>query len=379
MRVSGVRSYGTALFLLGAMGLQTAAVAQQTQEPPTVLVQEVVYRDIHPSFEHPGIIEALQTASIRPVISAQLIASHVTPGATVKEGDLLFELDPREFEFALAEAQANLELMKAQEGEYKLQLERSQTLVERQTVAQSDLDLATAKYNAALAQIHAAQAAVDRAEKNLEDTKIYAPFDGRISASYYAVGDFVAPTNPVEPEPLAEMVKLDPIYVLGYISQSVYGLFLERRAQMAEAGEDIPELELSMTLPTGRDYPEKGKFVSWDFQAAADRGSIAARAEFPNPDGILLPGMNVRIHGQSIEALHRLVVPQRAVGQDQQGRFVYVVGDDGTVERRTVEMGLRDGPDWTVISGLEEGEYVIVEGLQKARPGATVTPEPIQE
>lgn len=175
------------------------------------------------------------------------------------------------------------------------------------------------------------------------------------------------------------MVALDPIYALGYVSQQAYDLFIQRRDRMQAEGIEIPDLALNLILPSGQIYPETGTFVSWDFQAAANRGSIAARAEFANPGGVLLPGMNVMLRGNLVEAIEAITVPQRAVGQDQQGHYVMVVGEDGTVSRRNIEVGIRDGADWTVPTGLEEGDNVIVEGLQKVREGQTVATQPFQQ
>jgi RND family efflux transporter MFP subunit len=360
------------------IALAAPSWAQDAPDPVRVLVTEAQLRSIRPGFEHPAVVEALETAAVRPVVGGQIVERDVTPGDVVEEGDLLFRIDDREYRFALAEAEAALKLASAEEEQRRIELDRSRQLVERQAVAQQELDLAQAYFDAAQAKVAMAQAQVDRARKALEDTEIRAPFGGRISAARRAVGDIVQLGDPTQPEPMAEIVRLDPIYAISFISQQVYNEFLRRRDRMEQQGQEIPELELTLILPGGAEYPETGTFVSWDFEAAATRGSIAARAEFPNPHGELLPGENVTIRGRLIEALDRVVVPQRAVAQDQEGRFVMVVGPDNTVERRLLELGLRDGADWTVIEGLDDGERVIVEGLQKVRPGVTVATEPFE-
>ncbi|MBD9527993.1 efflux RND transporter periplasmic adaptor subunit [Paracoccus sp. PAR01] len=355
------------------------ARAQEAAPAQTVLVQTTAMREIHPEFTHPAVIEAEQKATIRPFTTSQVVASYVLPGAVVKKGDLLFEMDDREARFALAEAKAALAVARAQQGERQLEFERKQTLVRRQSAAKSELDLATAQLDAAKAQVASAQAAVERADKVVADTRIYAPFEGRISAAYASVGDIVMPNNPTQPLPLAEMVALDPIYALGFISQQNYDIFIQRRDDMRAAQVEIPKLVLTLVLPSGQEYPHTGKFVSWDFQAAATRGSIAARAEFANPDGVLLPGMNVTIRGNAAQAVNAVTVPQRAVGQDQQGHYVMTVDAEGKVLRKNIQVGIRDGADWTVIDGLEEGATVIVEGLQKVREGVSVKTEPFKK
>nr|WP_246184846.1 efflux RND transporter periplasmic adaptor subunit [Paracoccus aestuariivivens] len=345
----------------------------------TVLVQTAERREIHPEFNHPAVIEAEQKATIRPVVTGQVIASYVTPGAIVKKGDLLFELDDRDLRFALAGAQAAVALAKANAGEAQLEYNRKRTLVSRQTASQSELDVATAQLDAAKAQVQSAEAAVDRATKAVADTKIVAPFEGRISAANVSVGDYVMPNNPAQPLPLAEIVGLDPIFATGFVSQQAYDVFVQRRNKMRDAGTEIPKLVLNLIMPSGQIYPQTGSFVSWDFQAAATRGSIAARAEFPNPDGVLLPGMNVTLRGNTVEGIDAVTIPQRAVGQDQQGHYVMTVDAEGKVARQNVEVGIRDGADWTIIDGLEEKATVIVEGLQKVREGDIVKTEPFQK
>ncbi len=378
MTATGWRELVAVLVLLsgaGALSWQQGH-AQDAAAAPVVLVSQAERRSIRPAFEHPAVIESLETASVRSLVAAQVIASHVHPGAIVRQGDLLFELDPRDYEFALSEAQASLRLEQANANQAKLEFERVDRLAGTEAVSQQQRDLSRAQYDVANAKVAMAQVQVERAQKDLDDTKIYAPFEGRISAANRAVGDYIVPGDPTQPEPMARIVRLDPIYALVYVSQQVYNEFLRRRERLQDAGEDIPTLEVTLTLPGGEVYPHVGKFVSWDFQAAASRGSIAGRAEFPNPEGKLLPGENVTISGRLVEAVDRVVIPQRAVAQDQEGRYVMVVGADGIVERRLVELGIRDGSDWTVIDGLEDGETVIVEGLQLVRPGIEVSTRP---
>lgn len=351
----------------------------QDAAPVRVLVKAAEVRSIRPAFEHPAVIESRETATVRPLVGGQIVERDVTPGGIVETGDVLFRIDDREYRFALLEAEAALGLARAEVGERRIELDRKRELVARKAVAQQELDLAQAYFDAAEAKVAKATVGVDRARKALDDTVIRAPFPGRISAASRAVGDIVQFGDPTQPEPMAEIVRLDPIYALSYISQEIYNEFLRRRARLAAEMDELPKLELTLIVPGGEAYPDKGTFVSWDFQAAASRGAIAARAEFPNPNGELLPGENVTIRGRTIETLDRVVIPQRAVGQDQEGRYVMVVGADDTVARRAVELGIRDGADWTVADGLEAGERVIVEGLQKVRPGAKVAPEPFQE
>lgn len=354
------------------------ALAQDAAEGPVVLVQTVTAREIRPSFEHPARIEAIKTHSVRPLVRARITALHITAGDIVEEGDLLVELDTTDYDIALAEAEANLKEAEAGALKVSLDLDRAQRLVQSNTVSQRELEYAEAQADVAAAEVALAHAKIDQARKNLADTKIFAPFKGRISAPNYAPGDLVGPSDPTLPLPIAEIVALDPIYATGLVDQSNYFDFLAKRLELTEAGRSIPPLELEIILPGGATYPESGTFENWDNTAVASTGTIAARIVFPNPAGVLLPGENVTVRGAVIDTINLPLVPQRAVSFDQIGYFVWLVGEGNVVERRNVTVGIRHERDWTVAEGLREGDTVVVEGLQKMRPGLTVTPKPFE-
>ncbi|NDV49601.1 efflux RND transporter periplasmic adaptor subunit [Salipiger sp. PrR003] len=356
----------------------TPSLAQDTAEAPgpTVLVQTVETQSIRPSFTHPARIEALNTASIRPTVQAQITAMHITAGDFVEEGDLLVEMDETHYRIALAQAHAALKQAEAAAIKADLDLDRATQLSQSNTVSQREVEYAQAQADVAQAQVDVASAQIAQAEEDLADTKVYAPFSGRISAPNYSVGDLFTVGDPTQPPYIATIVSLDPIYAVGLVDQSNYFGFLAKRLEIQEAGGSIPPLELEAILPGGEVYPEKGTFENWDNTGAASTGTIAARVLFPNPHGVLLPGQNVTIRGQVIEPIQAPLIPQRAVSLDQQGHFVWVVGEDNTVERRTISVGVRSGANWTITEGLADGEQVVVEGLQSMRPGLTVSPQP---
>lgn len=348
------------------------------QDPgPVVLTTKVAVESIRPSFTHPGRIEALRTGSVRPVLRAQIAEMNITAGAIVEEGDLLLVMDETDYRIALAQADANLKQAEANAVRADLDLDRAEKLVQSNAVSQREVDYARAQWEVAHAQVDIAKALIEQAREDLADTKVHAPFSGRISAPVYAVGDLYAPGDPTRPAAVAEIVSLDPIYATGLVDQSNYFSFLARRLALEEAGRSIPPLELEVILPGNIPYPLKGTFENWDNTAVASTGTIAARVLFDNPDGTLLPGQNVTIHGQLVEAIEAPLVPQRAVSLDQQGHFVWVVAD-GVAERRNIEVGIRNGADWTILTGLAAGDEVVVEGLQKLRPGLAVTPKPYE-
>lgn len=368
--------FSAAIALIATLGLSSESLAQQTA--PVVLTKSVSTENFRPSFEHPGRIEALQTATVRPIIPAQITAIHVKPGDLVEEGDVLIELDDTDYRIALTEAEANL--LKAQANLTKTQadFERATQLFERDTGSERDRDFAEANRDVAIAEVKLAEARLEKAQKNLADTVVRAPFSGRVGKPNYAVGDLFQPGDPTQPATVIEMVALDPIYAIGRVDQTNYFNFISRRLKLEEEGFSIPPLEISLILPGSETYPHLGTFENWDNTAVSSTGTIAARIIVPNPDGLLLPGQNVTIRGEIIEPVEAVMVPQRAVLQDQQGAFVYVVDAENTVERRNVVLGIRNGADWSVREGLTDGDEVIIEGLQKARPGQQVTPQEFQ-
>jgi RND family efflux transporter MFP subunit len=359
------------------LGLSPAS-AQEAAPPQVVLVQEIKTQQIRPGFEHPARIEAINTHSARAYIKARIIAMNITAGAIVEKGDLLVELDPTDSQIALAQAHANLKEAEANAVKISLDLDRAQRLVASNTVSQRELEYAQTQSEVADAQVEIARQQIKQAEQNLTYTKIYAPFKGRISAPNYAVGDIYIPADPTSPAPIAEIVQLDPIYAVGLVDQSNYFSFLDNRLKLQEAGKSIPPLKLEIVLPGGTVYPEVGTFENWDNTAVPSTGTIAARIILPNPNGVLLPGENVTVRGEVINAVNAPLVPQRAVSFDQIGYYVWVVTDGTTVERRNIEVGIRYQEDWTVGEGLADGDVVVVEGLQKMRPGLTVSPQPFE-
>lgn len=366
--------------LLVCLSLLTAVPgrAQDAPPPQVVLVEEIKTQEIRPSFEHPARIEAINTHSVRAYLKARILAMNITAGAIVEKGDLLVELDPTDSEIALAQANANLKEAEANAVKIGLDLDRAKRLVASNTVSQRELEYAQTQSEVADAQVEIAKQQVKRAERDMTYVKISAPFKGRISAPNYAVGDIYNPSDPTAPLPLAEIVQLDPIYATGLVDQSNYFNFLEARLRMTEAGKEIPPLKLQIILPGGNIYPQTGTFENWDNTAVPGTGTIAARIVLPNPTGALLPGENVAVRGEVINAVRAPLVAQRAVSFDQIGYFVWVVKDDMTVERRNIEVGIRYQDSWTVAKGLQDGDIVVVEGLQKMRPGLTVDPKPFE-
>ncbi len=344
---------------------------------PTVEVQAAEVRAVQPTITLPAVVESLESSRLRPQISATVAARYVTPGALVAKGELLYEFDESNYGIAVQQAEAAIAQAEAKSREALAEWERAQRLKPQGAISQQAYDSAEAANSMAASRIAEAKARLQKAQNDLDNTRVVAPFDGRISAAYYAVGDYVTPASA---EPLCEIVRLDPIYITVQIDQKLYYELIQRGQAAREEGRELAsELSTRIRLPNGAAYPHQGRFVNWDNTAVAATGTVGARAEFPNPDGLLLPGNNVLIEQSIDKPVERLVIPQRAVSQDQQGHFVLVVNDEDVVERQNIEVGVRVGPDWVVREGLDEGTRVIVNGLQRVRSGIRVSPQPVAE
>jgi RND family efflux transporter MFP subunit len=348
----------------------SAAVAPTILPAAAVVVARV--REVHPSFNYPAVVEAVQLARVRAEVSATIQKIHFSPGQLVEEGQLLIEFDSAEFEAAYDAAAAELLSANAKVEQSAANWARAEDLMPKGYISQQDYDGAKAAIDSANAAVARAEAALQKAQLDLKHAALHAPFSGKISKANYAVGDYVIAQNPTQPEPLFELAQLDPIYVISSVELSTYHRFVLLRKQLQKEGVEIPELVIELALAGGEAYPHVGEFENWDNVSAPGSGTITGRAVFPNPDGLLLPGHNVTLKGQTIAVFNRVTVPQKAVMQDQQGYFVKVIDDNNILQRVNVDLGVRDGPDWVVLQGLEEGARVVTEGAPMIRDGTEI-------
>ncbi len=347
---------------------QRAAPAETAVTLAANQVGEAQQRSIHPAFELTGLTEAFQSARIRPQVSARVLANHFTGGEQVEKGQLLVELDPAEYQAALAAAKAELDAARAAQTEAAGNWKRAEDLMPDGFISRLDYDSARARLDATKAAVAQAEAALQQAQLNLDRTRITAAFSGRISPPEHAVGDLV---SSLSPRPLFELVQLDPMYVTVAVDQGTYNRFALLRRKLEAEGKQVPELTVGIVLAGGGEYPYPGKFQAWDHSAKAAPGMIVARGLFPNPDQILLPGQSVTVRGEAVQAVTGVFIPQQAVLQDQQGHYVLVI-DGEVARRRNIEVGIRDGADWSVRQGLEAGEKLIVRGAERIAPGSRV-------
>ncbi len=351
------------------LGTVSAAAQAPAQGPPAVTVERVQTQDVSPRYENIGRVEAVQWVDLRARVSGYLQKVDFQEGQTVKEGDLLYVIEPDLYQAALTHAQASLESAEATLKEMSVNLVRYRELRKNENVSQAQLDTATAQNGTATANVLLAQADVHTAEINLGYTKIMAPITGRIGKTNFTIGNYVDTSS----GPLARIVQIDPIRVVFSVSERDFV-----SVRQATPGESLPKLNEQfvpmLQLPNGSDYPEAGKVEFVDNQVDPNTGTIAIRALFTNREGILLPGETVNIITHRAQARIVPVVPLRAVQENNDGKFVLVVGADNKIEQRQIQASLQVGQNWAVDKGLQGGEMIVVEGLQKVKPGMVVRP-----
>ncbi|MFY3775526.1 efflux RND transporter periplasmic adaptor subunit [Marinobacter salsuginis] len=358
-----VVSVCTGLLLAGCSEPQ----APKKANPVAVSVVVLKAEEIRPSREFVARTAASARADITPRIEAEIREILFTEGAKVDQGELLIRLEDTRASADLQQADAELAAARAEMESATRNLRRGEEVSEKGFLSEADLDKLKDRFNAAESRLQAAQAAVQKAGTNLDYAEIRAPFDGWIGRLNYDVGAVVSPST----GPITSVLVTDPMYVEFQVNEADFVSFRRRGAESAEAFSK--SLGLYLTLPDGERYEQAGVLDFADVQTDASTGTVAMRAVFPNADAVLVPGLYVtlRVEGQSGEP--RVLVPQVAVQETLEGTFVLVVDDANQVAQRFIQTGSREGALLVVNSGLEAGDRVIVEGLQKVRPGVTVS------
>ena len=342
------------------------AAAQGAPPPPAVSVTPVTTRQVTETIDYIGRLTAVDKVDIVARVPGFLEERKFKEGQYVKKGDLLFRIEQATYKAAVEEARATLAKAKATEVNAKLQLDRGKELVRNQNIPQSTVDQREADEEAAQASVMEAQAALDQAEINLGYTEIRSPIDGRIGLAIFTEGNLVQPSS----GKLATIVSQDPIYVTFQVSQRNLLDYFRRRAE--DPGKNT-HVNVRIKLPNGTIYPHAGVSDFLDVQVDPTTDTVTVRATVPNPDHVLIPGGVVGVTVERGAPKSALTVPQAAVLLDQAGRYVLVVDAAKKVEQRRITTGAEQGRDIVVTDGLKEGEQVIVEGIQKVRPGQVVT------
>ena len=340
--------------------------------PAEVGVLTLATRSVGIIDELPGRTVAYRVAEVRPQVSGIVQKRLFAEGGDVKAGEQLYQIDPATYTAALRSAEAALQRADANRDKAKLLRDRYEPLREQSLVSQQAYDDAVAGFNAAEADVAAAKAQLETARINLVYCQVLSPIAGRIGRTLVTEGALVTSQQET---PLALVQQLDPIYV-DITQSSVEMLRLQRSLESGELQRDEQnQAEVSLTLEDGSAYPERGKLQFAEVSVDPSTGAVVLRALFPNPRRELLPGMFVR--AQLTQAMKRdaLLVPQRGVTRNSRGdAVVLVVGDGNIVAERTVTAARVIGNDWLISDGLRAGERVILDGLQKVRPGAEARP-----
>ena len=342
--------------------------AQTAPPPPEVLVTTVQPRDVPRVLERVATLDGFINANINAQVQGYIVSRDYQEGSVVKNGDLLFKIDPRPFEAALAQAKGTLAKDQANKVKADADKKRAIDLFKKKVISDQERDTAIAAADSSTANVEADQAAVNQAEINLGYTKIVAPIDGVVGFANNQVGDLVGPTT----GPLTTMSQIDPIKAVVTAGEGPFTDFVSRHPDPKERNEYVKSLQFELILGNGELYPRKGSFYALDRSLDVKTGSIRYYVTFPNPGNVLRPGQfgNVRFVADMKKGA--MVIPQEAVNELQGSYQVAVVGDDNKVSIRPVKMGERIGAMWEVTEGLKPGDRVIVQGLQKAREGLTV-------
>lgn len=378
-RVSGA---ALALFVLALLGLaagcrQAPPPAAPVPPPARVIVAHPTEEMLAATREYTGHLEAVETVMVRARVRGILQSVKFRDGAEVQEGDLLYEIDPTEYEAVVAEKRAELNRLEQQEKLAASEANRSRELFLQNAASEETLDAKVNQLAVVQAELQRALATLRQAELSLSYTKIYAPISGRVGRTLVTVGNLVGFS---EPTLLTTIVKMDPIYVQFDIPERDLLAYEQAAQEEAEKGDgswSLMQAPLAVGLETETGYPHAGVISFRDNRVDNETGTAYLRGSLPNADRKLIPGLFCRVQVPIGEPKPRLLVPETALAADQAGRFVLVVNKDDTVEQRRVEIesGMGKRGFLSIAKGVTASDRVIVSGIQKGRPGSKVAAE----
>lgn len=364
--VCSMLAVGLLLSCLMAYSAVAGAPGPGNMPPPLVGLERVVLQDVNPPAAYVGHVEAIQSVDLRARVEGFLEQVNFKEGDYVRAGKVLYAIEQAPYRAKVASDKAQVEEAEAELARSAQYLGRLRS-ARPGSIPATDLDNAVAAQLRAKAQIDQAKAALTRSQLDLDYTTIQAPISGRIGKTAYTRGNLVGPSS----MPLARIVQVDPIRVVYSISENDLASIQAALKDMAK-GRQSPVLAPRLRLADGTVLDIKGRVDFVDNEVDSATGTIAVRTEFDNPDGVLIPGQYVNVLVSLAEPRMMPVVPQAAVQQDHEGSYVLVVNGENRVDIRRVKMGAVVGAMWAVESGLNEGERVIVQGVQKVQPGMTV-------
>lgn len=342
--------------------------------PPEVGVVTVALREVGLVTELPGRLEASRSAQVRARTAGIVQQRLFREGSDVKAGQPLYRIDASPLQAQAASAQATLARAQANLGNATALAERYKPLVEANAISKQEYANAVAAQKAAEAEVAAGRAAVQTAQINLNYAAVTAPISGRIGRALVTEGALVGQG---EATPLAVIQQIHPMYV-NFTQSASEVLNLRRAVEQGrlKRAEGADGVQIRVILEDGAEYPQPGRLLFSDLSVDPTSGQVSLRAEVPNANGVLLPGLYVRVRLEQAKASEAMLLPQQAVTRSNQGDSVMVVAPDGKVSPRPVKVGNAQGGQWVILDGLKAGEQVIVDGFQKLRPNAPVKPVP---
>ena len=359
--------------VIASMLAVTGCGGKQAAGPAETLVKsmQVVKRDTPIVYEYSGFVEAQNEVQMKARVTGMITEKYVNGGDKVEKGQLMFVIDPRTYQATSWNYQAQVASAQADLSRVRRDADRYQKLYEQGAISKQTLDNTMAELEQSEAKVEAQKALLSSAQVDLGETNVVAPFSGKVSANDLAVGTFVTAGTTV----LATISNSDPVRVKFSLAEAEY---LKLMATKAEDGT-APLENLTIVLADGSTYPLKGKLTQVDRSISEGTGTLTLKAEFDNPDKLLLPGMFAHLQANVGTKKDALLVPQRAVTEIMYKTFVYVVNSENKVEMKEVKLGARVGRLWVVESGLDGTENIIVEGIQKVKKGSAVKAEAMTE
>ena len=351
------------------------ATAPAAARPPVpVTLGTVIQKDMPNLKEWIGNLQGTVTSLVKPNVAGNIIQRYYTEGSVVKQGEPLFQIDPAPFQADLDRAKADLATAIAQETKVQQDFVRSQNLLAGKVISVQEFQNQQQNYQAMVAQVASKQAAVQSAQVNLDFTKVVAPIDGMAGLANYEVGTYVSPSSQ---QPLTTVVAIDPIKVVFQVGQDDYLSFIAGSLKDPNVAKpDASADGLKMILSDGTEYPHQGAFRAANNQVSTQTGSITVEGTFPNPGMLLRPGLFARVKATLGVQQNALVVPIDAVITVQNLHQIAVVGADNKVAIRNVNLGLTTREEAVVLSGVNVGDKIVVQGIQKVTDGCSVMPLP---
>lgn len=358
---------------IASMLAVTGCGGKQAAGPAETLVKsmQVIKRDTPIVYEYSGFVEAQNEVQMKARVTGMITEKYVNGGDKVEKGQLMFVIDPRTYQATSWNYQAQVASAQADLSRVRRDADRYQKLYEQGAISKQTLDNTMAELEQSEAKVEAQKALLSSAQVDLGETNVVAPFSGKVSANDLAVGTFVTAGTTV----LATISNSDPVRVKFSLAEAEYLKLVATKA----ADGTAPLENLTIVLADGSTYPLKGKLTQVDRSISEGTGTLTLKAEFDNPDKVLLPGMFAHLQANVGTKKDALLVPQRAVTEIMYKTFVYVVNSENKVEMKEVKLGARVGRLWVVESGLDGTENIIVEGTQKVKKGSVVKAEAMTE